>query len=142
MDLVLPPEARAKLEFRLVPDQDPLDILRSLQTYLRDIGCADVEVRVLGQSAPYAVEPDSWLPRLVMRAAQRAYPGGAVFAPLAIGFGDRHQFYQWLHTPIVGFAVGYAGYRIETNDEHIRVEDYRQQTKWVARILAQLADDN
>jgi acetylornithine deacetylase/succinyl-diaminopimelate desuccinylase-like protein len=139
MDLVLPPEARAKLEFRLVPDQDPLKILGALQSYLRDIGFGDVEVRVLGQSAPYAVEPDTWLPRLVMRAAERVYPEGAVFAPMAIGFGDRHQFHHWLHAPIVGFAVGYAGYRIETNEEHIRVEDYRQQTKWVAGILAQLA---
>jgi hypothetical protein len=42
--------------------------------------------------------------------------------------------------PIAGFAIGYAGYQIETNDEHIRVEDYRQQVKWVAAILAQLAD--
>jgi acetylornithine deacetylase/succinyl-diaminopimelate desuccinylase-like protein len=139
MDLVLPHEARAKLEFRLVPEQDPLDILHALQTYLRDIGCDDVEVRVLGHSAPYAVEPDTWLPQLVMRAAERAYPDGAVFAPMAIGFGDRHQFHHWLHAPIVGFAVGYAGYKIETNEEHIRVEDYRQQTKWVARILAELA---
>jgi hypothetical protein len=41
--------------------------------------------------------------------------------------------------PIAGFAVGYAGYQIETNEEHIRIEDYRQQVKWVAAILASVA---
>jgi acetylornithine deacetylase/succinyl-diaminopimelate desuccinylase-like protein len=140
MDLVLPREGRTKLEFRLVPDQDPLVVLNSLRAYLKDLGYGDVEVRVLGHSVPYAVEPDTWLPRLVMRAAQRAYPDGAVFAPMAIGFGERHQFHRWLHTPIIGFAVGYAGYKIETNDEHIRLDDYRQQTKWVAGILEQLVE--
>jgi acetylornithine deacetylase/succinyl-diaminopimelate desuccinylase-like protein len=138
MDLVLPPDARAKLEFRLVPEQDPLQVLEALKAYLSSLGHGDIEVRVLGQSAPYAVEPDTWLPQLVMRAAERAYPAGAVFAPMAIGFGERHQFFHWLRTPIVGFAVGYAGYKIETNDEHIRIDDYRQQTRWVAGILNQL----
>jgi acetylornithine deacetylase/succinyl-diaminopimelate desuccinylase-like protein len=141
MDLVLPRDARAKLEFRLVPDQDPLQVLEALKAYLAELGYDDFEMRVLGQSAPYAVEPNTWLPRLVMRAAERAYPDGAVFAPMAIGFGDRHLFYRWLRTPIVGFAVGYAGYKIETNEEHIRIEDYRQQVKWVARILDQLRDE-
>jgi acetylornithine deacetylase/succinyl-diaminopimelate desuccinylase-like protein len=138
LDLVLPRDARAKLEFRLVPDQDPLQILEVLKTYLDGLGLGEIEVRLVAQSSPYAIEPDSWLPRAAMRAAQRAYPLGAVFAPMAIGFGERHLFWKWLATPILGFAVGYTGYKIETNDEHIRLEDYRQQVKWVAGILHEL----
>ena len=42
--------------------------------------------------------------------------------------------------PIVGFAIGYWGYQIETNEEHIRLEDYRQQVKWIARILGELGE--
>jgi acetylornithine deacetylase/succinyl-diaminopimelate desuccinylase-like protein len=141
LNLVLPRDARAKLEFRLVPHQDPLRILQSLETYLASLGLGDIEVRLVAQSSPYAIEPDSWLPLLALRTAQRVYPGGAVFAPIAIGFGERHLFWRWLGTPILGFAVGYTGYKIETNEEHIRIDDYRQQVKWVAGILQELRAD-
>ena len=68
------------------------------------------------------------------------YPNGAVLTPVATGIGNRYVFAPWTKMPIAGFAIGYAGYQIETNDEHIRVEDYREQVKWVAAILAAVAE--
>lgn len=138
--LVLPREARAKLEFRLVPDQDPQAVLRSLRSHLDRGGFSGVEIEVVNACPPYRLSPDSWLPRLVRRAAEAVYPQGAIFTPLATGIGKRYVFARYLGVPIVGFAVGYAGYQIETNQEHIRLEDYRQQVKWVATILAHLAE--
>src|SRR5207248_9816661 len=41
---VLPAEASAKLDFRLVPDQDPEEVLHLLRQHLVDQGFADVEV--------------------------------------------------------------------------------------------------
>lgn len=140
LDLVLPRDARAKLEFRLVPEQDPEQIVASLKEYLAGLGIGEIEVRVLAHSAPYSLEPDTWLPQIVKQASLAAYPGGAVFAPIATGFGDRHIWMRWLGAPIVGFAAGYVGYQIETNQEHIRLDDYRQQVKWVAHIYAGLRE--
>ena len=138
--LVLPREARAKIEFRLVPDQDPDEILAALRRHLDAEGFGAIEVEVQGKCPPYKAESDGWLPRLLLRTAASVYPAGAVLTPVATGIGNRYVFKPWTDMPIAGFAIGYAGYQIETNDEHIRVEDYRQQVKWVAAILAQLAD--
>src|SRR2546422_422289 len=138
--LVLPQEARAKIEFRLVPDQDPDEILAALRTYLDHEGFGAVEVEVQGKCPPYKTEPDGWLPRLLLQTAALVYPAGAVLTPVATGIGNRYVFKRWTDMPIAGFAIGYAGYQIETNDEHIRIEDYRQQVKWVAAILGWLAD--
>jgi acetylornithine deacetylase/succinyl-diaminopimelate desuccinylase-like protein len=137
--LVLPQEARAKIEFRLVPDQDPDEVLGSLRTYLDDGEFGAIEIAVQGKCPPYKTDPDGWLPRLLLETAARIYPAGAVLTPVATGIGNRYVFERWTKMPIAGFAIGYAGYQIETNDEHIRVEDYRQQVKWVATILAELA---
>src|SRR3990170_3252459 len=49
---VLPARAVAKMDFRLVPDQDPQDILEKLQRYLEREGFGDVEVRYLSGERP------------------------------------------------------------------------------------------
>ena len=138
--LVLPQSARAKLEFRLVPDQDPDQVLAALRAHLDADGFGEIVVEVQGRCPPYKIEADGWLPRLLLDTAKRVYPNGAVLTPVATGIGNRYVFAPWTKMPIAGFAIGYAGYQIETNDEHIRVEDYREQVKWVAAILAAVAE--
>ena len=136
--LVLPREARAKIEFRLVPDQDPDEILAALRAHLDSGGFGEVEIEVQGSCPPYTIAADGWLPRLLLDTAARVYPQGAVLTPVATGIGNRYVFARWTKMPIAGFAIGYAGYAIETNDEHIRTQDYREQAKWVATILAEV----
>lgn len=48
--IVLPAEARAKLDIRLVPDQRPDDILQKLRAYLDSNGFTDIEIVVQGQT--------------------------------------------------------------------------------------------
>ncbi|HKC19133.1 MAG TPA: M20/M25/M40 family metallo-hydrolase, partial [Candidatus Dormibacteraeota bacterium] len=49
---VIPAQARAKMDFRLVPDQDPHDILRKLRRHLNAHGFDDVKLEVLGAERP------------------------------------------------------------------------------------------
>jgi acetylornithine deacetylase/succinyl-diaminopimelate desuccinylase-like protein len=49
---VLPARAMAKMDFRLVPDQDPDDILAKLRAHLKTQGYADVNVTRLGGAVP------------------------------------------------------------------------------------------
>jgi acetylornithine deacetylase/succinyl-diaminopimelate desuccinylase-like protein len=49
---VLPAKASAKIDFRLVPDQNPQDILAKLRTHLDARGYDDIIITVLGGAAP------------------------------------------------------------------------------------------
>ena len=49
---VLPARAMAKIDFRLVPEQDPDDILAKLQAYLQAAGYGDVQVTRLDDAWP------------------------------------------------------------------------------------------
>ncbi|HET9908191.1 MAG TPA: M20/M25/M40 family metallo-hydrolase [Anaerolineales bacterium] len=49
---VLPAKAMAKMDFRLVPEQRPDDILEKLQTHLKAQGFDDVQVKKLGSGDP------------------------------------------------------------------------------------------
>lgn len=49
---VLPARAMAKMDFRLVPNQDPNDILEKLKIHLKEHGFEEVQVRKLGEAEP------------------------------------------------------------------------------------------
>ena len=49
MKTVLPAEASAKMDFRLVPDQRPRDVFDKLRAHLDDQGFADVEIVLMGR---------------------------------------------------------------------------------------------
>jgi len=49
---VLPSKAMAKMDFRLVPNQDPNDIFEKLKNHLLSQGFDDVHVKKLGQGEP------------------------------------------------------------------------------------------
>lgn len=134
--LVTPGAATARLELRLVPDQDPEAVLAGLRRYLDAGGFDDIEIGVLAANPPYAVAADGPLPRLVADAAREAYGTDPVLVPFATGIGSRYLFRRHTTMPIVGFAVGYAGSALETSDEHIRVRDYDEGIRHVLAILA------
>ena len=49
---VLPAKAMAKMDFRLVPNQDPNDILEKLKAHLKAQGFEDIQVKKLGAAHP------------------------------------------------------------------------------------------
>ena len=49
---VLPAKAMAKMDFRLVPNQGPNDILEKLKKHLKEKGFEDVQIRKLGEAQP------------------------------------------------------------------------------------------
>ncbi len=51
---VLPSRASAKVDFRLVPDQTPDQVLKSLRTHLDKVGFPDVQIKFLGGEEPAA----------------------------------------------------------------------------------------
>ena len=55
---VLPAKAMAKMDFRLVPNQDPNDILEKLKAHLKEQGFEDVQVKKLGEAQPVVTPID------------------------------------------------------------------------------------
>jgi acetylornithine deacetylase/succinyl-diaminopimelate desuccinylase-like protein len=68
---VLPAAARAKVDFRLVPDQDPETVRDALRAHLDANGFGDIEVRYLGGQRPARVDPRHPMVRLAAETARR-----------------------------------------------------------------------
>lgn len=134
--LAVPQQARCKLEFRLVADQEPFAVLELFKKHLVRMGLADLKVEVLGHSTPYRSPLSDRYVQAVQRASQRVYGQPMVAKPNSTGMSQKYLFKP---APTVGIGVEYWGSRMEAPDEHIRVGDYRQGILQIAASLEEVA---
>jgi acetylornithine deacetylase/succinyl-diaminopimelate desuccinylase-like protein len=136
---VLPARASAKLDFRLVPDQEPSDILDKLRAHLDAGGFPDVEIEVEAPERPARTDPDDPLVGAVVLAARRAYDLEPVVKPMMAGTGPMYELCQRWDIPAVGAGVGWAGSRGHSPNENVRLEDLRQGIGHIALIMDEFA---
>lgn len=140
MKTVIPAKALAKVDFRLVPNQDPYDIFEKLQKHLRDQGFGDIKVTRLGAMWPAKAGADDPLVELTTRTAEEVYGEPALIYPLVGGSSPVYAFAGPLNIPVVTAGVGYIGTRAHSPNEHVRFSDFLLGAKHIARILDGFAD--
>ncbi len=137
---VLPAEASAKIDFRLVPNQDPADIVAKLRKHLDAEGFGDIEVYQHGGMKPARVNPDDPFIAICTQAAEEVYGKAARVAPMIGGSGPMYPFVQVLHVPIGAAGCGYPGGRAHAPDENFRLDDFVKGAQHTARILARFSE--
>jgi acetylornithine deacetylase/succinyl-diaminopimelate desuccinylase-like protein len=122
---VLPSEARAKIDFRMVPDQDPNEIVKSLRAHLDANGFSDIEILEFGHERA-ARSPTDALPTRAMAAAIReVYGQNPIIYPTMAGTGPMYPVCEALGTPVTsGCGTGYQGSLVHAPNENIRIADY------------------
>ena len=131
---VIPARASAKVDFRLVPDQDPQDILAKLRRHLDSKGFADVEIEDLGSERPGVVDPDAPLVLLAARTAEEVYGLPARVYPLMGGTTPMYLFTEQ-GVPVIAPGVGYHDNRAHSPNEHVRIEDFERAARHIARVV-------
>ena len=132
---VIPARAMAKLDFRLVPSQDPQDILRKLRRHLDAHGFEDVEVVDLAGEPPGITDPDAAVVRLTSAIAEEVYGKAPLVAPLSGGTTPMYLFTQ-AGVPVIAPGVGWgAANRAHSPNEFMRIEDFRLAARHLARLV-------
>ena len=140
MKTVIPARATAKVDFRLVPDQDPDDIFRKLRLYLDEQGFADLTLARLGAMWPATMAPDDPLVQLESRTAIPVYGAPPELVPLSGGSSPVYAFAGPLHIPVISPGLGYPGSRTHAPDEHFRLVDFVNAARHIGRIIAGFGD--
>jgi acetylornithine deacetylase/succinyl-diaminopimelate desuccinylase-like protein len=138
---VIPGTAMAKMDFRLVPDQDPQDIFRKLRAHLDAEGFADVELTQLGGERAGITPPDDPFVQLAARTAEEVYGKPAVINPLTGGSGPTYAFRKYLGTPIVTLGPGDMDSAAHAPNESISLQHLAQGTKHMARLVLAYAQN-
>ncbi len=137
---IIPATAGVKIDFRLVPNQEPPMILALLLRHLHDQGFSDVEVRAMEGSWPAQSPVDTPLMEALIRSARSIYGIEPQVLPRNAGTGPMEPLCLRHGVPVVGGAgVGNQDSRSHAPDENIKIEDYMLGIKHIAALLAEFA---
>lgn len=135
---VIPPEAEAELDCRLLPDQDVPAFKRELADALNDPG---IKIEQLLGFTPAVSSTDTPLYQAIVRVTKAHYPNAAIVPSVSTGFTDSHFFRDR------GIAsYGYAPFLIPQadesgvhgNNERISIENVRTGTQMLYEIVKAL----
>ena len=136
---VLPARASAKVDFRLIPDQDPKDILKKLRIHLDMHGFTDVQITDLGGDSPARTDPDHPFIQLVAKLAEAVYEMPMKLIPMSGGSGPNYPFVNVLGLPVSTAGLGYPDTKAHAPNENIRLDLYLKHARHMARIIKEFA---
>jgi acetylornithine deacetylase/succinyl-diaminopimelate desuccinylase-like protein len=136
---VLPSQAMAKLDLRLVPHLTPEWALRLLREHLDRRGFADIEIVPLSGEHPARSSPSAPVVRAAEAAVEAVYGQPPVLYPLVAGSGPMHPLSQALGIPAVSMGVGYPGRNAHAPNENIRLEDYWMGIRFMGELIRSFA---
>lgn len=138
---VLPAAASAKVDFRLVPDQRPDDIVAKLRAHLDAQGFSDVQVKLLGGGRPARVDPDDPFVQLTNAAAEEVYGMSPLVEPIIGGSGPNYPFIHVLGLPLVSAGIGYPYAQVHAPNENIHLPTFIKGVQHTARIIERFGAD-
>ncbi len=122
---VLPAEAMAKVDFRLVPDQDGTEIAGLVRKHLKDKGFGDIEVSVMSHENPSRSPLDSTLGRAAEKAAEGWFEDPVTIYPYMWATGPMFPIAQGLGIPICSPpGVGRPDSNLHAPNEHVHIDDF------------------
>jgi acetylornithine deacetylase/succinyl-diaminopimelate desuccinylase-like protein len=137
---VIPPEASAELDVRLLPGERPADFVGELRRVIAD---SAVEITPLRPERQATTSPlDGALIDAIRGAVQRMEPGALITTPMLAGYTDSYYY----RTLGIG-AYGLSPFRLSEedsrtvhgNDERVTVENLRFGVELFYRIVEKVA---
>ena len=138
---VLPAKAMAKIDFRLVPEQNPDDILTKLQAHLTSAGYSDIHITAFGKADPVVTPIDDAIVKRIATIAESFADKRPSITPIAGGtlpfLGDLRRY-----VGVPGLAAPdnpvYWGCGAHAPNEHIRLDDLDRAVRFGCYLLIEL----
>lgn len=140
---VLPAKAMAKIDFRLVPEQDPDDILAKLQAHLATSGYSDIRITPFGKADPVVTPIDDPFVKRIATIAESFAGKRPSITPIAGGtlpfLGELRRY-----VGVPGLAAPdnpvYWGNGAHAPNEHIRLDDLDRAVRCGCYLFMELGN--
>ena len=139
MKTIIPHVARAKLDARLVMDQDPDEIEEKIRVHLKRRGFGDVEVNRLGAVPPSRTPVDHPLGKAVVRAVEQAWGRRPVIVPNLGGTIPDYLFTRVLGLPSIWVPYAPHDEANHAPNESITLEGFINGIRSTAVALFEIA---
>ncbi|MBF9194689.1 M20/M25/M40 family metallo-hydrolase [Microvirga terrestris] len=138
---VLPAEGAVKIDFRLVPHQDPQRIVALLRAHLDRHCFEDIELIVHDANVkPVRASTDQWFVQDVKELLEGYFGRPAIVQPSSPASGTAHPFVEQLGAEIVGLGITHHGAMLHSPNENIIIDQFARMIECSAAILARLSE--
>lgn len=137
---VIPAQARAKVDMRLVPDQDPDEIVELVRAHLKRRGYDDIEVKLLAKSYPSRSAAETPLNEVIRQASLQAYGKEPIFEPAQAGATPMWVIEKYLGIPCAATGVGYVTSMTHAPNENIEIRHLVEGACYMAAIMVYMAE--
>lgn len=142
---VLPAKAMAKMDFRLVPEQNPDDILAKLRSHLDAQGFSDVQVKKLGGAEPVVTPIEGDFVQTIRSIGRAFAEQDSEISPLSGGTLPLLEAMK-KNVGLLGVSASgnpvYYGSGAHAPNEHIRISDIERAIRFNVFLFSQLGNTN
>lgn len=132
---ILPAEASAKLEVRLVPGMKPRKVFQQIQDQLIRNGFDQIQLTyTLGEEGYRSDMTVASILKVIDIAGQFS-PEGVAVLPTTAGTGPMHQVFEALEVPIAAFGIGNPNSRDHGGDENVKIADYLTHINMIEELI-------
>jgi acetylornithine deacetylase/succinyl-diaminopimelate desuccinylase-like protein len=140
---VLPAKAMAKMDFRLVPEQNPDNILAKLRSYLDVQGFTDVQIKKLGGSEPVVAPIDGAFVQTIKSIGRAFNEHESEIHPLSGGTLPLLEAMK-KNVGLLGVSASgnpvYYGSGAHAPNEHIRISDIERAIRFNVFMFTELGN--
>jgi acetylornithine deacetylase/succinyl-diaminopimelate desuccinylase-like protein len=141
---IIPDKAIAKLDFRLVPDMDPIVQYKRLCDHFRNHGFTDdlLEVNLLNKEWPARTKPvNSPFIRVVEESAIPIF-NSTIKSISSAATGPMYYFLNLLDVPCVCIGSSYKYGKSHSPNEFARLDLLNKTTKWISILIEKFGNLN
>lgn len=137
---VLPHEVTAKIDIRLVPDQDPNVIMEKLKKHIEKQGFKGVQFKVFHGNYPARTPIDNPYVALAAKAVEMGFGEKPVLSPSVGGGGPHYIFDRHMHIPVIEIPLARADQNNHAPNESMGLRGFFCGIKMAASLIDVLAE--
>ena len=138
---VIPSRATAKVSMRLVPDQDPGEILAAFEKRVRELTTPGVEIDVkeLSAAPPVSCGVDNAPARALRAAYKEAFGKDTALIRVGGSIPVAVDFQEAVGAPLLVSGIAQADSALHSPNEHLLIDNYHRGIEALIRFLCGLA---
>ncbi len=132
---VLSAEARCRIDFRLVPSQDPQTLLRKFKAFLSQNDFSDVLVKESTMEPAARTSYKDPLAQASIKAAEEVYGKKPVIEVSRAGTGPLYVFTRRYGIPGIDIGISPPDAALHASNESIRLDLFEKGMLWIGQTL-------
>ena len=133
---VLPAKASAKIDFRLVENQHPTELLEKLRNHLDKHGFTDVKIAWHDGYPAAKTSVDHPFVKIIETANQKVFNHAIRIHPTCPGSGPLYLFKEYV--PMVSIGIGDHNSRAHSPNESVPVDNFIKSMKRIAVVMGEM----